>query len=122
VKVAILTLALALVVPAAALSSPSSSSSWRVVASKSASDPIFAATLTRANIAHPKGIAVRFSGTDIHGDVRGTCIKRSGLSPWEYKYGRGLHVIGHVAGATSCLVLAFVQGRGRVTVQILKWR
>lgn len=118
--VAIVTLALALIVPGAALSSPSSASTWRVVKSKTVSGQ-FAATAISATVKHPKGLAVRLTGTSVHGTASWACAKGFSVSSWGRSYGRGLHILGHVVGKDSCDVVASVGGQGRATVQILKW-
>jgi hypothetical protein len=119
-KATILFFILALALPAAALSSSSSTASWRIVKSKSASGQ-FAATAISATIRHPRGIAVRFAGGDASGTTSWACTKGFSVSSWARSYGRGLHILGHVVGKNSCDVVASVAGSGRVTVQILKW-
>ena len=117
----LIALALALIVPAAGLSSPSSASTWRVVKSKSVSGQ-FAATGISATIKHPRGIAVRFVGNGVHGFAAWCCSRGLSVASWSRSYGRGLHTLGHVLGKDSCDVTASVSGQGRVTVQILKWQ
>ena len=109
----LIALALALIVPAAGLSSPSSASTWRVVKSKSASGQF---------AKHPRGIAVRFVGNGVHGFAAWGCSRGLSVASWSRSYGRGLHTLGHVLGKDSCDVTASVSGQGRVTVQILKWQ
>jgi hypothetical protein len=104
-----------------ALSSPSSSSTWRVVKSKSVSGQ-FAATGVSATTRHPRGIAVRFIGSGVQGFAAWGCSKGISVASWSRSYGRGLHILGHVTGKDSCNVTASVSGQGRVTVQILNWQ
>jgi hypothetical protein len=110
----------AIALTAPGFSSPSSASTWRVVKSKSVSGQ-FAATGISATIRHPRGIAVRFSGSGVHGFAVWGCSKGISVASWSRSYGRGLHILGHISGKDSCNVTASVSGQGRVTVQILKW-
>lgn len=95
--------------------------SWHVVKSKSVSGQ-FAVTATSATIKHPRGIAVRFLGSGVHGQAVWACSKGFSVASWTHGFGRGLHVLGHVSGKDSCNVTASVSGQGRITVQILKLR
>jgi hypothetical protein len=120
-RAAIIIAMLALIMPAAALSSSSSTATWRVVKTKSVTGQ-FAATGISATIRHPRGIAVRYSGSGVHGFAAWGCSKGISVASWSRSYGRGLHTLGHVIGKDSCNVTASVSGQGRVTVQILKWQ
>ena len=82
----LIALALALIVPAAGLSSPSSASTWRVVKSKSVSGQ-FAATGISATIKHPRGIAVRFVGNGVHGFAAWGCSRGLSVASWSRSYG-----------------------------------
>jgi len=95
--------------------------SWRVVKSKSVSGQ-FAATAVSATIKHPRGIAVRFRGSGVHGMAAWGCNKGISVASWSRQYGRGLHALPHVRGKDSCDVVASISGQGRITVQILKLR
>jgi hypothetical protein len=95
--------------------------SWRVLKSKTVSGQ-FAATATSATINDPRGIAVRFRGSGVHGMAAWGCSKGLSVSSWSRQYGPGLHTLGHVRSKDSCNVVASISGNGRVTVQILKWR
>ena len=95
--------------------------SWRVVKSKSTSGQ-FAATGISATIKHPKGIAVRFSGSGVHGMAAWGCSKGFSVTSWTRQYGGGFHALPHVLGKDSCDVVASISGQGRITVQILKRR
>jgi len=74
----LIALALALIVPAAGLSSPSSASTWRVVKSKSASGQF---------AKHPRGIAVRFVGNGVHGFAAWGCSRGLSVASWSRSYG-----------------------------------
>jgi hypothetical protein len=116
--VSITIVALALAAPTALTAS---TSTWRVVKSKSVSGQ-FAATGISATIKHPKGIAVSYIGSGVQGTVAWGCSKGISVSSWSRRYGKGLHVLGHVRGKDSCDVVASIAGRGRITVKILKLR
>jgi hypothetical protein len=94
---------------------------WKVVKSKTVSGQ-FAATGISATIKHPRGIAVRFRGSGVHGMAAWGCSKGVSVASWSRQYGRGLHILSHVKGKDSCDVVASISGQGRATVQILKWR
>ena len=106
---------------AVAGSGSSSAQGWRVVKSKSVSGQ-FAVTGTSATINHPRGIAVRYRGSGVHGMAVWGCSQGMSVASWSRRYGAGLHVLGHVRGKESCDVTASISGQGRITVQILKWR
>jgi|SRR5262245_45734015 len=95
--------------------------SWRLVKSKSVSGQ-FAATGVSATIKHPRGIAVRFRGSGVHGMAAWGCSKGFSVSSWSRQYGAGFHTLPHVRGKDSCDVVASISGQGRITVQILKMR
>jgi hypothetical protein len=98
-----------------------SASGWRVVRSKSVSGQ-YALTVTSATVGHPKGLAVRFTGSGVSGQVLWVCSKGYSVASWTHAYGKGLHILGHVRGKDSCDVTASISGQGRITVQILKRR
>jgi hypothetical protein len=116
--VSITIVALALAAPTALTAS---TSTWRVVKSKSVSGQ-FAATGISATIKHPKGIAVSYVGSGVQGTAAWGCSKGISVSSWSRRYGKGLHVLGHVSGKDSCDVVASIAGRGRITVKIFKLR
>src|SRR4051794_27595575 len=109
--------AVALAIVGSAFSGPAST--WRVVKTKTATGQ-FAVTATSATIRHPRGLAVRFRGAGVQGQVVWACSKGFSVASWTRSYGQGLHVLGHVRAKDSCDVTASVSGQGRITVQILK--
>jgi hypothetical protein len=91
--VSITIVALALDAPTALTAS---TSTWRVVKSKSVSGQ-FAATGISATIRHPKGIAVGYIGSGVQSTAAWGCSKGISVSSWSRRYGKGLHVLAHVS-------------------------
>jgi hypothetical protein len=105
----------------AALSSPVQTSTWRVVASQSASGQHPALTLS-ATINHPQGIAVRLSSPSPHvaGTVYWACTKGLHGEHGQFAVLIGFHVLPHVHGEDSCHIRLAAHGLHRITVTIFK--
>ena len=50
------------------------------------------------------------------------CSNGVSISSWSRRYGKGLHVLGHVREKDSCDVVASIAGRGRITIKTAESR
>jgi len=106
---------------AAQSASRSSSSTWRVVKSKTASGTNPILTISAA-IRHPHGIAVRGSSPQhVGSNIYWNCTKGFLVRQWSTDVvGARLYPLPHVRGTDSCRVFVAAHGRERITVTIYK--
>jgi hypothetical protein len=91
----------------------------KIVAQRSASG-IVAATAVTASVSHPKNLWVRLTGDVRAGQAAVSCTKTFTVSTNTYRYSHAgtYRVAIKPAGADTCILVASVQGTGKIGIEI----